>query len=343
MTFQNYNTKNDAISTLLAWISASTESVQVQSGDWAKFPASNFPATIIQYTSKNDRTSDVVKKEKVLVSGNSTDIFTITRGFGGDTPTAFETGDTIVLNVVSEVIEDIQDEVTDLWSRITTAEWDITALENDKSDKTNVLELDNTTPYTPTADYHPATKKFVEDQGLNIDWIETSTNIPETSKFAFYNTDNTRNESATTEELRQELESIQYIWVTASDTLQASADTERYQNVADELDKKKEIKIWESYTKLSTVRVKVEARANARLYATSRRVQLYKNWVFVDYFNPWDLNWTYTEYSLDLPVNGGDLIQVYLEWSSGVVFYIRNFRIYYDEVGYTKTTTININ
>jgi hypothetical protein len=29
--------------------------------------------------------------------------------------------------------------------------------------KSNVLELDNTTPFTPDADYEPATKKYVDD------------------------------------------------------------------------------------------------------------------------------------------------------------------------------------
>lgn len=32
-----------------------------------------------------------------------------------------------------------------------------------KANKTNVLEKDNTTSFTPTTDYHPATKKFVDD------------------------------------------------------------------------------------------------------------------------------------------------------------------------------------
>lgn len=32
-----------------------------------------------------------------------------------------------------------------------------------KADKTNVLELDNTDVFTPTLDYHPATKKYVDD------------------------------------------------------------------------------------------------------------------------------------------------------------------------------------
>lgn len=40
-----------------------------------------------------------------------------------------------------------------------------------KVDKTNVLEKDNTTPFTPTADYHPATLKTVKD--LQI--VQTST------------------------------------------------------------------------------------------------------------------------------------------------------------------------
>ena len=38
-------------------------------------------------------------------------------------------------------------------------------LETDKADKDNVLELDNTTAYTPTADYHPCTKAYT-DSGL---------------------------------------------------------------------------------------------------------------------------------------------------------------------------------
>lgn len=33
-----------------------------------------------------------------------------------------------------------------------------------KANKTNVLELDNTTAFTPDADYEPATKKYVDDQ-----------------------------------------------------------------------------------------------------------------------------------------------------------------------------------
>src|SRR6056297_468673 len=43
---------------------------------------------------------------------------------------------------------------------------DLDSIEEDivnKADKTNVLEKDNTTEFTPTGDYNPATKKYVDD------------------------------------------------------------------------------------------------------------------------------------------------------------------------------------
>lgn len=53
----------------------------------------------------------------------------------------------------------------------------INLLENNKADKNNVLELDNTDSYTPTLDYHPATKKYVDDNGGTdlIGYRETGT------------------------------------------------------------------------------------------------------------------------------------------------------------------------
>lgn len=41
---------------------------------------------------------------------------------------------------------------------------DIVTLGTDKANKSNVLELDNTDIFTPSADYHPATKKYVDDE-----------------------------------------------------------------------------------------------------------------------------------------------------------------------------------
>lgn len=50
---------------------------------------------------------------------------------------------------------------TNLWNSTI-----IQALQNDKADKDNVLELDNTTEYIPTEDYHPATKEYVDTRSL---------------------------------------------------------------------------------------------------------------------------------------------------------------------------------
>jgi len=116
MAFVKYNTKDNANSTLLVGISAGALSLGVQASEWARFPSSNFIATIVQYTTVGDETTAVVKREKVLVSNNATDTFTITRGFDGDTPVAFNAGDSIYLNHVSAIDVDMQDEITRLES-----------------------------------------------------------------------------------------------------------------------------------------------------------------------------------------------------------------------------------
>ena len=125
MSFQKYKVKDNAFSTLLTWITASATSLQTQAGAWDKFPANNFIATLVQYETPWDETSEVVKREKVLVSNNATDTFTITRWFDWDTPVSFEAWDFVYLNVVSKIIEDIQDEAT--------------RLENDKLNKSWAL------------------------------------------------------------------------------------------------------------------------------------------------------------------------------------------------------------
>ena len=51
-------------------------------------------------------------------------------------------------------------EALDLVSGTNTGDQDLSVLAN----KTNVLELNNTTAFTPDADYEPATKKYVDDQ-----------------------------------------------------------------------------------------------------------------------------------------------------------------------------------
>lgn len=57
-----------------------------------------------------------------------------------------------------------------------------------KADKTNVLELDNTTEFTPDGDYEPATKKYVDDKKLTTNVtssasITSTGNAPENELF----------------------------------------------------------------------------------------------------------------------------------------------------------------
>ena len=63
--------------------------------------------------------------------------------------TKFKDGDVLVYDSVSKQ-----------W-KAGTVTVDITT----KADKTNVLEKNNTTAFTPDADYEPATKKYVDDNG----------------------------------------------------------------------------------------------------------------------------------------------------------------------------------
>ncbi len=57
----------------------------------------------------------------------------------------------------------------------TMLEWNYTPpSDNTKADKTNVLEKNNTTSFIPTTNYHPATKKYVDDNAWwGGWWIET--------------------------------------------------------------------------------------------------------------------------------------------------------------------------
>lgn len=67
--------------------------------------------------------------------------------------------------------------INELKTRIDTADSNITNLSNTKADKTNVLQLNNTTPFDPTSDYHPATKKYVDELIGGASWGEIINNI----------------------------------------------------------------------------------------------------------------------------------------------------------------------
>lgn len=67
--------------------------------------------------------------------------------------------------------------INELKSRMDTADTNITNLTNNKADKSNVLELNNTKPFDPTSEYHPATKKYVDELIGGASWGAITNNI----------------------------------------------------------------------------------------------------------------------------------------------------------------------
>lgn len=124
--FQQYAVKDNWYGNILTWIGAGTTSIILQAWQGARFPTANFPLTLVQYTTTGDETTPIVKREKVLCITRSTDTLLVTRWFDGDTPTGFDAGDNVYLNVVSAMVNDIYTEV----ARLETAKLNITDYQN---------------------------------------------------------------------------------------------------------------------------------------------------------------------------------------------------------------------
>lgn len=58
--------------------------------------------------------------------------------------------------------------ITGIQGNVSTNAGNISTLDSNKADKSNVLGLDNIASYTPTTTYHPATKKYVDDAVISI-------------------------------------------------------------------------------------------------------------------------------------------------------------------------------
>ena len=71
-----------------------------------------------------------------------------------------------------------------------------------KSNTVDVLEKTNTTAFTPTADYHPATKKYVDDSWVNINWLTAKTTPVDADEFIIYDSAWLANKKSTLLELK---------------------------------------------------------------------------------------------------------------------------------------------
>jgi len=130
MTYIKYNIEDDVVAQIDLWIWASTTTINLKSWEGTQFPSTNWIIKFVQYNTPADVTSGVAKSENVLITWKSWDILTVTRWFSWDTPTTFLADDYVYLTNHTEVIKDIQDEVT----RLETAKLNIgtlrTALSN---------------------------------------------------------------------------------------------------------------------------------------------------------------------------------------------------------------------
>lgn len=248
--------------------------------------------------------------------------------------------------------------VNNIWNRIFTdrsttnlAEWTnlyytearVTAnttvvwLWNTKADKTNVLEKDNTTAYTPTLDYHPATKKFVVDRWTDINWLTEETTILDTDEVIFYDVSASGNKKIEFSNFNNSIQNNQALSTIASDNIKATAPTERTATApwtSPVEFSKKEITHPTIFRVNWTVRLKAEAK-----WWTGCSFRFYKNWTQLT--SNW-LTWTYTEFTTDTTAVAGDIFKCILQVDDFETAYVKNFTVSFDEVFYSKTPTVNL-
>lgn len=111
MVYVKYRVKDYAEGQLLSGISTGALSFQLKSGEGAKFPTIGAGEKALGTLEK--RTGSVVtSRERVIATARTSDTFTITRSFGGDTAIAFSADDYFCLHVNADVISDMQDEIS---------------------------------------------------------------------------------------------------------------------------------------------------------------------------------------------------------------------------------------
>lgn len=125
MTYVKYKTKDYAEWQFLVWFNSGDLSFQLKAWQGARFPSLSVWEKFIGTCEKRTG-STVTSKERVVVTARSTDTFTITRSHGWDTALDFDADDYFCLHVNSDVIVDIQDEV----SRLDTDKLNISDYQN---------------------------------------------------------------------------------------------------------------------------------------------------------------------------------------------------------------------
>ena len=209
-------------------------------------------------------------------------------------------------------------------------------LKNYGASKFSVDYLGRATVATPTADYHAATKKYVDDNaGLwEVDGSETqlktADEIDMQSKKIINLTDPTADQHAATKKYVDDNSGeTGYTYASATDNLRLSADAERHTS-STSYNKKKEIQVGYS----GTYKVKFDLKNETG--QTNSYGKIYKNGVELG-TQHYTMSTTYVTFSENIDVEAGDLIQLYIQTGyADYPAYTRNFRIYFDKtsIGY---------
>ncbi len=203
-----------------------------------------------------------------------------------------------------------------------------------KADKSNVLELDNITPFTPSSAYEPATKDYVDNFSLPdaTEVIKGKARLA-TSSEVMVRTDNTTIVTPS---------KLGYESITSSDTIQASANTERT-NASWNWVKVKEFEIW-AYRLWGSCRLKWEAKWTDVSWNIHWLVAIRKNGTVISAISP-TTTW-YLPYQWDVNCVEWDLIQIYISSesvnSAERPAFVRNVDLCYTEIQSSLIPTINL-
>lgn len=187
MTFANYKTANNATGQLKFPISSSAGTLQLNTGQWGRFP-SVYPYKLTITQKDPTITTKVIKRSIVEVSNRSWDIFTITWGAGSCPPDddsntpgtqafSFDASSDVELLLTAEQVNDIQNEIVSINSnKLSKAEYQAGTYVYWASSTWNddyVLTL----PISPGAYAVGQTFRFMADVAnsgparLNINWL----------------------------------------------------------------------------------------------------------------------------------------------------------------------------
>ena len=124
----------------------------------------------------SDNVGDALEENRLLIDSQSTDKADKTYVDAQDTnlQNQITSNDSDISSLETRMttaegnISSNDSDIALLQSRVTSNDNDIYNLQNEKVNKSTVLEKDNTTIYTPTGDYNPSTKKYVDDSIMNV-------------------------------------------------------------------------------------------------------------------------------------------------------------------------------